>query len=87
MVLFQREWKHSKLTDLGEKNVHERERERERVKQIACTEALSEKQRDRWHSRGRLRGEKGEDENDGSREHFYLLSIALCMCGFLVIYI
>ena len=58
MVLFQREWKHSKLTDLGEKNVHERERERERerVKQIACTEALSEKQRDRWHSRGRLRG-------------------------------
>ena len=67
--------------------MRERERERERVKQIACTEALSEKQRDRWHSRGRLRGKKGEDENDGSREDFYLLSIALCMCGFLVIYI
>ena len=75
----------SKLADLGEKNVQKENRERK--KKFACTEALSEKQGDRWESRGRLRGEEGEDENYGSREDFYLLGIVLCMCGFLVRYI
>ncbi|KAK7848786.1 hypothetical protein CFP56_004241 [Quercus suber] len=42
-----------------------------------CLKALSEKQRDRWDSRGRLRGEEGEDENYGSREDFYLLATKL----------
>ena len=51
----------SKLADLGEKNVQKENRERK--KKFACTEALSEKQGDRWDSRGRLRGEEGEDEN------------------------
>ena len=64
---------HSKLTDLCEKNVQERNREKK--KNFACTEAVSEKQRDRWDSRGRLRREEGKDENDGSRGDFYLLGI------------
>ena len=62
-------------------------RKTEKEKKFACTEALSEKQGDRWDSRGRLRGEEGEDENNGSREDFYLLGIVLCMCGFLLRYI
>ena len=40
----------SKLADLGEKNVQKENRERK--KKFACTEALSEKQGDRWDSRG-----------------------------------
>ena len=50
-------------------------RETEKKKNFACTEAVSEKQRDRWDSRGRLRREEGKDENDGSRGDFYLLGI------------
>ena len=56
-VLLQREWKHSKLTDLGEKNVHERERERK----TNCLYRGIE-----WETK-RLRGQQGETERGRER--------------------